>query len=118
HTTFMRSVSEETVLLNSPPSTRKGLPSTINCVACPRFSRCGIAGAAGLVCARATRASAHGSNAQVRNLAWIMFFSFKTSFHRHAPHVGEARLAGGTLHFEDGRVVPPGFVLVHGMLFV
>src|ERR1017187_9379117 len=118
HTTFMRSVSEETVLLNSPPSTRKGLPSTINCVAWPRFSRCGIAGAAGLLCARATRASAHGSNAQVRNLALIMFFYFKTSFHRYAPHIGEARFAGGALHFEDGGVVPPGFVLVHGMLFV
>src|ERR1035437_4037006 len=77
HTTFMRSVSEDTVLLSSPPSTRKGLPSTINCVAWPRFSRCGTAGSAGLVCARATRAREHRRNAQARDLTLIMYFLLK-----------------------------------------
>src|ERR1035437_1020054 len=117
HTTFMRSVSEDTVLLSSPPSTRKGLPSTINCVAWPRLSRCGIAPTAGLLCARATRAREHSSNGQARNLTLNMFFSFQVSFHRNAPDVGAPRFAGGALHFEDGGVVPSGFVLVHGSLF-
>jgi len=40
--------SEEAVLSVSPASARNGLPSTISCVAAPRFSRCGIGAPAGL----------------------------------------------------------------------
>src|ERR1039457_486196 len=71
-TTFMRSGSEDTVLLSSPASTRKGLPSRINCVAWPRFSRCGTARSADLVCAPATRAREHSRNAKAGNLRLFM----------------------------------------------
>ncbi len=39
HTVFMYARSDEAVLSVSPERTRYGLPSTINCVAAPRFSR-------------------------------------------------------------------------------
>src|ERR1022692_2080268 len=65
HTTFMRSASEETVLLSSPASTRNGLPSTTNCVAWPRFSKCGV-------CARAARATAQTSNALPKDLRLVI----------------------------------------------
>src|ERR1039458_8393735 len=118
HTTFMRSVSEDTVLLSSPPSTRNGLPSTINCVAWPRFSRCGIAGTAGLVCARH-----QGQGAQKQCAGEEPYFDHVVStligilLYGNSPHVGAARFARGTFHFEDGGVFPCGFVLVHGILF-
>src|ERR1017187_1623141 len=50
-TVFMRSVSDDTVLLSSPASARNGLPSTINCTAWPCLSRCGIPASTGRVCA-------------------------------------------------------------------
>ena len=40
----------------------------------------------------------------------------RLSFHRHTPHVGESRFAGGTLHLEDDGVFPSGLVRVHGIL--
>ena len=38
----MYSMLEEAELVNSPASIRNGRPSTINWVAWPRFSRCGM----------------------------------------------------------------------------
>ena len=38
----MYSMLEEAELVNSPARIRNGRPSTINWVACPRFSRCGM----------------------------------------------------------------------------
>ena len=117
HTTFMRSVSDETVL-----SVRRRAPGR----ACHRrstawpgrvFPDAESAAPADLVCARATRASAARQQCAGRNLTLIMLFSFKISFHRHVPDIGAARLAGGALDFEDDGVVSPGFVLVHGILF-
>src|SRR5208283_5125929 len=51
HTASINARSDEAVLSVSPASARYGLPSTINCVAAPRFSRWGI-------CALAATASA------------------------------------------------------------
>ena len=49
----MYSMLEALELFNSAPRIRNGLPSTINCVAVPRFSRCGML-VAGLPCEKAS----------------------------------------------------------------
>jgi hypothetical protein len=41
HSGFMYSKLEELELKSSPPSIKKGLPSTMSCIVTPRFSRCG-----------------------------------------------------------------------------
>ena len=63
---FMYSRFDEDELCNSPESIRNGLPSTISCVAAPRFSRCG----ATFCCAPSTPATQH-NNRLKRMQMWI-----------------------------------------------
>jgi len=68
-TVFMYSGLEAAVLVSSPPSARNGLPSTINWVAAPRFSRWATGATAG-VWARAVTTSAKSA----MQLNRVLFF--------------------------------------------
>ena len=66
---FMYSRFDEEELCSSPESIRKGLPSTINWVAAPRFSRWGAA----LVCAESMAVSRPRNKSRIGNVrSWFL----------------------------------------------
>src|ERR1039457_5847221 len=118
HTTFMRSVSEDTVAqFAAEHEERLAIDDQLRGLATLFQMRNRGNRGVGL-CARPP-----GPGAQKQCAGEEPYFDHVFStligilLYGNSPHVGAARFARGTFHFEDGGVFPCGFVLVHGILF-